>query len=164
MRATRGNDTLWSAGLSSKTGVSGGAGIDRQYVWWGFRGGEGRLIVERRIPVNTKEADGDTVVQTEVYAPDDGRLLHRFPQQGPGKLLRAATNRMLAVVVAKETKDASTLELWSIPQFKSIAQIGQFPANIVKKTGQVGGPTITFSPDDRWLLASDLNGPKLHIW
>jgi WD40 repeat protein len=134
---------------------------DSFYPWWQFGSGGKQLFAVRRLdPV----AGGRSEWRTELYHPENGRLLRSFAPAGAGRLLALAPDRRLGVVVAEEQGDRVTLDLWSLEEGKSLGRLG---THVVRggQHGAAGPPlSIVFSPSGRWLLLVQRPARRLEIW
>ncbi len=146
LRAYRGREILWKAGLPS------GDGVFWQFPWSGLRGDPQRLVVQQRSLAQNKS---DVAMSTSVFDPENGRLLHEFPAEGIGRALAVSDDRAFAVVADDESKSEIQWDLWSIPGAKRLGTLSRFPAG---KT-----PRTQFSPDSRWLVVSH-GSANFQLW
>jgi WD40 repeat protein/tRNA A-37 threonylcarbamoyl transferase component Bud32 len=112
-------ERAWSAGIPREDEQD----LDTHYPWWDFGAtGKQSLVVERRDPRGRDPG----LVWTEVYHPEDGRLLHAFPSRGPGRILRVSPDHRFAVVAADEQAAEKTLDLWSLDEVRPLVRLGTY--------------------------------------
>jgi tRNA A-37 threonylcarbamoyl transferase component Bud32 len=113
----RGSRRAWSSGVPAGDDTD----VDSLYPFWGFAGGGARNLV-----VSRREPGADNPVRTEVYRHDDGRLLHSFPTQGPGRIFSLGPDRRHAAVVVGKKANRITLDLWSLEEGKALGRLGTY--------------------------------------
>jgi WD40 repeat protein len=133
---------------------------DALYPWWEFAPRGDRLFVVERLERPAHGRQG----RTELYHPDDGRLLHVFPASGPGRISALGPGRRLAVVVAAEEGNRVTLDLWSLEEGRVLTRLGDYAARGEAKAGEDAPLSAAFSPSGRWLLVVERPAARVEVW
>ena len=137
------------------------------YPWWGFVAGDPpRFIVERNVP-----EDGRGHLLIEVYSPATGHLETSYSRVGRDRVIARSDDRRFGVVVVEEDDSRATLEVWSLPDRRSVGRLGHYPAipaGADASSPDSGGATFLTSGGDVYLLLSrpylSATGADLEIW